>query len=266
MGGALARGLHRIAPAMRIFTTQRGAPLPAFVTACASNAELAARSETILLCVKPRQAAGVLREIAPKITPRHRVISTCAAVTLRVLQRALPGTALARCMPNLACEFGAGISALAFGDAWTYGGRDETAALFESMGETFVLEERHFDAVTALSGCGPAYICVAIEALSEGGVRAGLPRAVSTAMAVQMVLGSAQLLKRAKEHPAAVRERVTTPGGCTIEALVELEERGFRAAIIAAVHAAARKSALLRSEGPVCDVPPRAVDGGALTA
>ena len=120
------------------------------------------------------------------------------------------------------------------------------------------MDERHFHAVTALSGCGPAYVCVITEALSDAGVKAGLPRDVARAMAVQTLLGSTVLLRNLNEHPAAVRDRVTTPGGCTIDALTQLEEGRFRATLIAAVTTAAAKSAQL-AQRPVSHVPPNAV-------
>lgn len=247
LGNALARGLHRVLPELKIFATTRGgSQLPSFVTACASNTELVRSTQTVLLCVKPQQAKAILAEIAPALGAQHHVISACAAVSLDVLTQALPSVEhVARAMPNIACEFNEGITGIAFGPNWDAPARDRVLRLFSSLGEAIALEERHFDAVTAISGCGPAYVCVIIEALSDAGVKAGLPREAARMMSVQMLLGSSLLIRNLDEHPAAIRDRVTTPGGCTIDALTELEEGRLRATLIAAVTTAAAKSATL---------------------
>ena len=246
LGTAIARGLHRAAPALEIFATTRGASeLPQFVTPCENNEELVARTELIVLCVKPQQAVPVLREIAPGLNGARRLISTCAGVSLQALLEALPGVHVARAMPNIACEFNEGITGVAFDATWDTPSREQTLQLFGLLGEALALDERHFDAVTAISGCGPAYVCVIAEALSDAGVKAGLPRDVARMMAVQMLLGSTLLLRSVDEHPAAIRDRVTTPGGCTIDALTQLEEGRLRATLIAAVTTAAAKSAAL---------------------
>jgi pyrroline-5-carboxylate reductase len=247
LGNALARGLHRALPELEIFATTRGSSaLPEFVTRCASNTELVRNTNTVLLCVKPAQAKAILAEIAPALGPEHQVISACAAVSLDVLAQALPNVErVARAMPNIACEFNEGITGVAFGSNWDAGAREGVLRLFLSLGEAIALDERHFDAVTAISGCGPAYVCVITEALSDAGVKAGLPRDVARMMAVQMLLGSTLLIRNLGEHPAAIRDRVATPGGCTIDALTQLEEGRLRATLIAAVTTAAAKSAAL---------------------
>lgn len=247
LGNALAKGLRRALPDVDILATTGGrTKLPRFVTACASNEELASRTRRILLCVKPQQAHAVLREVAPLLDSNHQVISACAAISLEALARALPGVErLARAMPNIACEFNEGVTGIAFAPAWPDDSREAILRLFSSLGEAVALDERHFDAVTAISGCGPAYVCVITEALSDAGVKAGLPREISRMMAVQTLLGSTLLLRNVDEHPAAIRDRVTTPGGCTIDALTQLEEGRFRATLIAAVTTAAAKSAAL---------------------
>lgn len=270
LGTALARGLHRAHPDLQLLATTRGSSaLPGFVTPCRTNGELAARTKTIVLCVKPQQARAVLEEIAADLGPEHRVISTCASVSLEELRAVIPVTEhVARAMPNIAAEFNEGVTGIAFASGWRADSKDEIVRLFASLGEAIVLEERHFDAVTAISGCGPAYVCVIVEALSDAGVKAGLPREVARRMAVQTLLGSTVLLRNLNEHPAAIRDRVTTPGGCTIDALTQLEEGRFRATLIAAVTTAAAKSAALasRREGPVADVPPSTVDRRRLSA
>jgi pyrroline-5-carboxylate reductase len=245
LGNAIARGLHRVLPELEIFATTRARALPSFVTACASNAQLASKTQTVLLCVKPKQAPAVLHEIAPVVTPEHRLISTCTGVAIEALREALPPAHVARAMPNIACEFNEGITAVAFADDWPADTRDDVLRVFVALGETIAIEEEHFDAVTAISGCGPAYVCVIVEALSDAGVKAGLPREVAGMLAVQTLLGSTVLLRNVDEHPAAIRDRVTTPGGCTIDALTQLEEGRFRATLINAVTTAAAKSAAL---------------------
>lgn len=262
LGGALARGWHRVSPNTQILAAARTRELPPFVTPCASNADLAARTKTVLLCVKPQQARDVLREMVPELTAEHRVISACAAISIDMLQAALPRPILvARAMPNIACEFNEGITALAFADAWPDDARSSVLELFGALGDALVLEERHFDAVTAISGCGPAYACVIVEAMSDAGVKAGLPRDAARTLAVQTLLGSSLLMRNLNEHPAVIRDRVTTPGGCTIDALVHLEQGRFRGTIIGAVCAAAEKSAQLARrlvQRPVRHVPPGA--------
>lgn len=247
LGNALARGLRRALPELEIFATTRGSSeLPSFVKRCASNTDLVLSTRTVLLCVKPPQVLPVLEEIASACGPDHQVISACAAVSLDALVQALPGVdRVARAMPNIACEFNEGITGLAFGPNWDASARERVLRLFLSLGEALALEERHFDAVTAVSGCGPAYVCVIAEALGDAGVKAGLPRDVARMMAVQMLLGSTLLIRNLGEHPAAIRDRVTTPGGCTIDALTRLEEGCLRATLIAAVTTAAAKSAAL---------------------
>lgn len=250
LGQALARGFHRAVPTMDILATTREKPvsLP-FVTPCASNEDLAARANTILLCVKPEKAAAVLTALAPALTPQHRIVSACAGLSLEALGRMLaPGQAIARAMPNITCEFNEGMTGIAFGSSWPHEEQQALLQLFTRVGQVVPVEERHFDAVTALSGCGPAYVCVIAEAFSDAGVKAGLPRDVSRLMAVQTLLGSTLLLRNVDEHPAAIRDRVTTPGGCTIDALTRLEEGGVRATLIAAVMTAAEKSAALSAK------------------
>lgn len=267
LGTAIARGLQRALPDVRIFATTRGnTPLPSFVMPCGTNSELISHTRTVLLCVKPQQARDVLHEIAPVLTAEHCVISACAGVPLQMLCDALPhGVRVARAMPNITCEFNEGVTGVVFGSGWDERRRQEILQLFSAIGEAVELEEGHFDAVTAIAGCGPAYVCVIVEALSDAGVKAGLPRGVSRMMAVQTLLGSTVLLRTLDEHPAVVRDRVTTPGGCTIEGLVKLEEGRLRATLIAAVTAAAAKSAGLANR-PVRYVPPEAVERDARTA
>jgi pyrroline-5-carboxylate reductase len=269
LGGALARGFHRVLPNIEIFATKRSGELPPFVTRCASSAEVVSRTATVLLCVKPQQAWTVLAEIAPSLTPAHQLISTCAALPLASLRSAVPqGVRVVRAMPNIACQFNEGITGVAFDEGAAEADRTAVLTLFAALGEVVGVDEAGFDAVTAIGGCGPAYVCVIIEALSDAGVKAGLRRDVSRKLALQTVLGSATMLRALDEHPAVIRDRVATPGGCTIDALVQLEEGRLRTTLINAVTAAAAKSAALSrlAQPPVRHVPPSAGERDALVA
>jgi len=255
IGKAIAQGAHRALPQMPIFGTRRGEEtLPPSVTRCVSNAALASQYRTLVLAVKPQQIDGVLREIAPFVNGGHTVISTCAGVLLQHLRELLPhaGT-IVRAMPNIACELNAGVTGLAFEAAAPEQIREQVRRFFALLGEVVTVQEQHFDAVTAIGGCGPAYACVIIEAITDAGVKQGLPRSASRLFAAQMLLGSAQLVLQSHAHPAEIRDRVTTPGGCTIDALTALEDGKIRAALIAAVATAAEKSSRLARHASVPD-------------
>jgi pyrroline-5-carboxylate reductase len=255
IGGVIARGLHAARPQIQIFATRRGPGAPEYVTRCSSNRELVERTNLLLLCVKPAQAPAILEEIAPVLTAKHVLISTCAGVTLQQIDerigRATRNTA--RAMPNVPCELNAGVTALCFSAQIPDEQRQDVAQLFAALGKAVMVEERHFDAVTALSGCGPAYASVIVEALTDAGVKQGLPRDIARLLTAQTLLGSAHLVLQSQSHPAEIRDRVATPGGCTIDALTALEDGKLRAALISAVVAAAEKSASLCSSArPDC--------------
>lgn len=255
IGKAIAQGVHRAQPRIPLSGTRRGEEaLPPFVSRCASNAALALECETIVLAVKPQQMEGVLREIAAFTGGAHTIVSTCAGVPLERLRELLPHAgAIARAMPNIACEINAGVTGLAFEAGAPETVREVTQLLFGLLGEVAIVQEQHFDAVTAIGGCGPAYACVIIEAITDAGVKQGLPRAASRLFAAQMLLGSAQMVLQSHAHPAEIRDRVTTPGGCTIDALTALEDGKIRAALIAAVATAAEKSSRLARHASVPD-------------
>lgn len=213
------------------------------VKATASNAEVVAAARILILAVKPDQVAGVLAGIKPAFTPDHLLVSIAAGVTLARMEAALPeGARVVRVMPNTPALVGASASGFALG----HGARPDDAPLVErllgSVGLALQVKESLLDAVTGLSGSGPAYAFLMIEALSDGGVAAGLPRDVATRLAAQTLLGSARLLLETGQHPGALKDMVTSPGGTTIDGLHELEKGGVRAALINAVRAAADKS------------------------
>lgn len=212
------------------------------VTATADNAA-ALQAEVLLLCVKPAVVGEVLGEIGSRLTERHLLISIAAGVPLsRIAALAGGGPRLVRVMPNLPLTVGAGAAAIARGPNATDADLALAHAIFGAGGRTVELPETALDAVTGLSGSGPAFVFVMIEALADGGVKVGLPREVAQLLAAQTVLGTARLLLERGDHPAVWKDRVATPGGTTIAGLAELEAAGFRSALIRAVEAATRRS------------------------
>ena len=211
--------------------------------ATAANLEVVAASDVLFLAVKPDQVAGVLAEIRPGFQPRHLLISIAAGITLARLEAALPeGARVIRVMPNTPALVGASATGFAPGKAATPADAALAQRLFGAVGLAFQLKEALLDAVTGLSGSGPAYAFLMIEALSDGGVAAGLPRDAATRLAAQTLLGAARMVLETGQHPGALKDMVTSPGGTTIEGLHELEKGGVRAALINAVRAASDKS------------------------
>jgi pyrroline-5-carboxylate reductase len=209
----------------------------------ASNLEVAAFAPVLVLSVKPDQAVRVLEEIRPAFTARHRLISIVAGLSLARMEAALgAGARVVRLMPNTPALVGASASAYALGKAASPEDASLVQRLFASVGEAYSTKEPLLDAVTGLSGSGPAYVFLVIEAMSDGGVAAGLPRDVATRLAAQTVLGAAKMVLETGQHPGALKDMVASPGGTTIEGLHELEKGKLRATLINAVRAAAEKS------------------------
>ena len=208
---------------------------------------LAATAPVLLLAIKPQIFDRVIADLVRPL-PAQLVISILAGVSLDRLERALPDRAIVRAMPNTPATIGAAMTAIAAGTR--VGERDLALAtqICQAIGEVVTVPESLMDAVTGLSGSGPAYVAIAIEALADGGVAAGLPRAIADRLAVQTVLGTAQLLKESNLHPAQLKDRVTSPGGTTIAGVIQLERLGFRSALIEAVIAAAHRSQDLGKE------------------
>lgn len=200
-------------------------------------------SEILLLCVKPQTLPSVLQSIKPVVRPEHLVISIVAGVRIEYIQQMLGiKLGIVRTMPNIAATVDEGAAALAFGEHVTSEQQKIAKSIFEAVGEAVIVSEDQLDAVTGLSGSGPAYIYMVIEALIDGGVKMGLSRDISTKLAIQTVLGSAKLAKTSRLHPAILRDQVTTPGGTTINAIHELESHGIRAMLINAVVTATERS------------------------
>jgi pyrroline-5-carboxylate reductase len=209
----------------------------------ADNRQVVANSDVLVLAVKPQVMTGVLAELRPSSSPRQLVISIAAGITLRQLAEGL-GTdrRLIRVMPNTPCLVGASASAFARGPTATDDDATLVQRILTAVGIAFALPEHLLDAVTGLSGSGPAYVAVMIEALSDGGVRVGLPRDVATALAAQTVLGTAKMVIDAGLHPGVLKDMVASPGGTTIAGLHALERGGVRAALMDTVEAATRRA------------------------
>jgi pyrroline-5-carboxylate reductase len=202
---------------------------------------LAATAPVLLLAIKPQIFDRVVADLAQP-TAAQLVISILAGVSIAQLETAFPDRAVVRAMPNTPATVGAGMTAIATGSHVSTQDLELATQLFQAVGKVVTVPESLMDAVTGLSGSGPAYVAIAIEALADGGVAAGLPREIANQLALQTVLGTAQLLNESHLHPAQLKDRVTSPGGTTIAGVTKLEQAGFRAALIAAVIAAAERS------------------------
>ena len=209
----------------------------------ASNREVAGFAQVLILAVKPDQVSSVLAEVRDSFSQKQLLISIAAGVPLSKLEQALGNAArLVRVMPNTPALIGQSATGFALGKAALREDAALALKLFSAVGIAFELKESLLDAVTGLSGSGPAYVYLFIEALSDGGVAAGLPRDVATRLAAQTVLGGAKMLLDTGQHPGALKDMVTSPGGTTIEGVHELEKAKFRGAVMSAVRAAAEKS------------------------
>lgn len=211
-----------------------------------NNLEAVGDARVVLICVKPLYVQPVLEEIRSKLRDDALVISIASAVTTQAIESSLGRRlAVVRAMPNTACRIGQGMTALCAGRFATTEHLAEAAALFNLMGRTAEVEESMMDAVTGLSASGPAFIYTILEALAEGGVRVGLPRDLATTLAAQAALGAASMVLETGTHPAILKSEVTTPGGCTVEGLLELETGSIRATLIRAIDTTTRKASTL---------------------
>jgi len=203
-------------------------------------------ADVIILCVKPQVMDEVLGEIQSGLSEKQLVISVAAGISIKGIQNAIGELIpLVRAMPNTPAIIQEGVTALAGCRGLASEHLNLAQSIFEAVGKVVVVDESLMDAVTGLSGSGPAYVYLAIEALIDGGVRVGLPRNVAHILAVQTVLGAAKMVRETGEHPAVLKDRVTSPGGTTIAGLQRLEEGGLRATLIEAVEAATHRSSEL---------------------
>lgn len=207
------------------------------------NQDTATAEEILLLAVKPQVLDEVVKSLPLSYPPL--VISILAGVTLERLEQAFRGQAVIRAMPNTPATVGAAMTAIAQGKNVQPHHMSWAKSIFAAVGEVVEVSETLMDAVTGLSGSGPAYVAMMIEALADGGVAAGLPRAIASQLALQTVLGTAQLLQTSGLHPAQLKDKVTSPGGTTIAGIVQLERASFRSALIEAVVAAKKRSSEL---------------------
>jgi len=217
------------------------------IRAVGSNEEAVAGAEVVLLCVKPPDALKALAEAGQALRGKL-LISVVTGLKIDVLRGAAPGNRVVRAMPNTAAMVGKSATAVAMQEDLPPEGAEIVSGIFSAVGEVFPVAESQLDAVTGLSGSGPAFIYLVMEALSDGGVAAGLPRRLALDLAIQTVAGAAEMAISTREHPALLREMVTSPGGTTIAGLAALENGAARAAFISAVKAAAARSKEL-SEG-----------------
>jgi pyrroline-5-carboxylate reductase len=195
-----------------------------------------ANAPVVLLCVKPQVLPQVLEEIAPVLASGTLVISIAASTTVAFIQQNLgKDVPVVRAMPNTPAMVGAAMTALCAGPAVHADHLETARKLFESVGRVVVVDEKHMDAITALSASGPAFAFVILESLAEAGVKVGLPREMATTLAAQTLFGSAKLALETGHHPALLKDAVTTPAGCTIEGLMELERGGLRVTLMNAV-------------------------------
>jgi len=209
-----------------------------------SNVDLAKSSDIIFIAVKPQYVSVVLNEISGVLTPQSLIVSIAAGVSIDTLQSACKQdfAKVIRVMPNTPCLVGEAAAAMCLGKNASTQDESDVRTLMGSVGKIFTCTENLLSAVTGLSGSGPAYIFIMIEALSDGGVRAGLPRDVALQLAAQTVLGSAKMVLETGKHPGALKDAVTSPGGTTIAGVHELEKAGVRAAFINAVLGAANRA------------------------
>ncbi len=208
-----------------------------------SNTEVLAHSDIVVLAVKPQHFRSVLPELKPHVGPQHLVISIAAGIPVETMAAALGrDRRLVRVMPNTPCLVGASASAYCLGGAASAQDGRVVARLLDAVGISFELPEHLLDSVTGLSGSGPAFVCLVIEALADGGVKMGLPRDVALRLAAQTVLGTARMVLETGQHPAALKDAVASPGGTTIAGLHELERGALRGYLINAVEAATQRS------------------------
>ena len=252
MGEALLSGLLRAGtPAADIVVTARREERARLLeerygVAVIANADAAAHAETLLLAVKPQDMAALLTELAPSVTPQHLVISVAAGIPTAFIERRLAdGVGVVRVMSNTPVLVDEAMSAVSAGAHATEDQLRRTEELLGHVGKVLRVPESQQDAVTALSGSGPAYFFYLVEAMIDAGILLGLPRTVAADLIVQTALGAAVMLRDSGEHPVKLREAVTSPAGTTINAIRELEKHGVRAALIAAIEAARDRSQAL---------------------
>jgi pyrroline-5-carboxylate reductase len=258
MGGILAKALLEkklLAPELTSATVQHEDRAVALskklgIPVGTDNAKVARNADIIFVGVKPQAVQGVMDDIRAEMRPEQLVISVAASVPTSAIESAL-GAAIpvVRAMPNTPCAIGHGMTALCKGKYANQSHLQIASELFNVVGRTVVVDEKHMDAVTGLSASGPAYIYIILESLAEAGVKVGLPRDIATLLAAQTALGAAAVVLETGDHPALLKDAVTTPAGCTVDGIMELEEGKLRVTLIKAVVKAAQRAKELAYTG-----------------
>lgn len=216
------------------------------ISVTTDNGAAVRNADVIIISVKPQGMAAALKSIKARVTKRQIIISTASSVPSQAIEKGLAaGVPVIRAMPNTPCLVGAGMIGLSAGRNATGAHLDLAEKVFSCMGRVRKLDERYMNAVTGLSGSGPAFMYVALESMAEGGVAAGLPRDIATELAAQTMLGAAKMVLETGDHPARLKDIVTTPAGTTIDGLLELESGGLRVTLIKTVVRAANRAAEL---------------------
>ena len=262
LGGILLRAYlkQRLFVSSRVTATVRHAERAAVLTkelgiaATTDNCKAVKDADVILLTVKPQAVAEVLQQIAPEIGPEALLVSVAASVPIGFIEKQLAtasggkhdNVAVVRAMPNTPAAVGCGMTTICGGTHANQDHLEIARSMFEAVGRTIVLDEKHMDAVTGLSASGPAFAYIILESFAEAGVKVGLPRDVATLLAAQTMKGAASVVLETGDHPALLKDAVTTPAGCTIDGILELEEGKLRVTLIkAVVKAASRAGELL---------------------
>jgi pyrroline-5-carboxylate reductase len=251
MGSILMQAFrqHQVVPTASIAATvnhaERAAALAErYGIAVSTDNRAAIRdADVILLAVKPQVLGEVLAELGEELRPGQLLISIAAAVPTAYIEQRVPaGVPVVRAMPNTPAMVGAGMTAFCCGKTVKPADLEVVQRLFATVGETARVDEKHMDAVTGLSGSGPAYTFMILESLAEGGVKMGLPRDIAMKLAGQTVMGSAKMMLETGDHPALLKDAVATPAGCTVDGILELEEGGLRVTLIKAVVKATQRA------------------------
>jgi pyrroline-5-carboxylate reductase len=214
------------------------------------NLKAVRQADIILVCVKPQIVRSVLEQIRPALHKGKLIVSIAASVPTSYIEKVLPsGIPVVRAMPNTPCFVGHGMTAVAGGSHAKPEHLETARKLFEAVGRSVIVDEKHMDAITGLSASGPAFIYIILESLAEAGVKVGLPRDLATLLSAQTVEGSATMVLETGDHPALLKEAVTTPAGCTIDGILELEDGKLRVTLIKAVVKAAERAKELLLQG-----------------
>jgi len=258
MGGILVKALldkKLLSPSLTTATVQHEERASALsqklgIPVGTDNAAAARGADIVIVGVKPQAVQAVMDVIRTQIKPEQLVISVAASVPTSAIENALGSSIpVVRAMPNTPCAIGHGMTALCKGKHAGLQHLEIASALFNVVGRTVVVDEKHMDAVTGLSASGPAYIYIILESLAEAGVKVGLPRDIATLLAAQTALGAAGVVLETGDHPALLKDAVTTPAGCTIDGIMELEEGKLRVTLIKAVVKVAQRAKELAYTG-----------------